>query len=99
MSHYERMLIYLYQVTSTEVHFAESLETIGENLNEVNPDVMTAVPRFLGKNYMTKFMARDKPLLGSKRNYSIGLLILVLLMSLIKRMVLFTVSSYRLQER
>ncbi|MEC7617518.1 MAG: AMP-dependent synthetase/ligase, partial [Bacteroidota bacterium] len=63
---YERMLIYLYQVTSTEVHFAESLETIGENLNEVNPDVMTAVPRLLEKLY-DKIYGKGQTLTGFKK--------------------------------
>ena len=63
---YERMLIYLYQVTSTEVHFAESLETIGENLNEVNPDVMTAVPRLLEKLY-DKIYGKGQTLTGVKK--------------------------------
>ena len=63
---YERMLIYLYQATSTEVHFAESLETIGENLNEVNPDVMTAVPRLLEKLY-DKIYGKGQTLTGVKK--------------------------------
>ena len=63
---YERMLIYLYQITSTEVHFAESLETIGENLNEVNPDVMTAVPRLLEKLY-DKIYGKGQNLTGVKK--------------------------------
>lgn len=63
---YERMLMYLYQITSTEVHFAESLETIGENLNEVNPDVMTAVPRLLEKLY-DKIYGKGQTLTGLKK--------------------------------
>ena len=63
---YERMLMYLYQITSTEVHFAESLETIGENLNEVNPDVMTAVPRLLEKLY-DKIYGKGQTLTGAKK--------------------------------
>lgn len=63
---YERMLIYLYQVTSTQVHFAVSIETIGENLNEVNPDVMTAVPRLLEKLY-DKIYAKGQTLTGVKK--------------------------------
>ena len=63
---YERMLIYLYQVTSTQVHFAVSIETIGENLNEVNPDVMTAVPRLLEKLY-DKIYGKGQTLTGVKK--------------------------------
>lgn len=46
---YERMLIYLYQYTGTSIYYAESIETISDNLKEVKPDVMTAVPRLLEK--------------------------------------------------
>ena len=63
---YERMLMYLYQLSATEVHFAESLETIGENLNEVNPDVMTAVPRLLEKLY-DKIYGKGQNLTGIKK--------------------------------
>ena len=48
---YERMLMYLYQYTGVSIYFAESLETISENLKEVKPQVMTAVPRLLEKVY------------------------------------------------
>jgi len=60
------MLMYLYQITSTEVHFAESLETIGENLNEINPDVMTAVPRLLEKLF-DKIYGKGQTLTGVKK--------------------------------
>ena len=72
---YERMLMYLYQITSTEVHFAESLETIGENLNEVHPDVMTAVPRLLEKLY-DKIYGKGQILTGVKKklfNWAVGI--------------------------
>lgn len=48
---YERMLHYMYQYYGVELHFAESLDTISENLKEVKPEVMTAVPRLLEKVY------------------------------------------------
>lgn len=48
---YERMLIYLYQYTGTSIYYAESIEAISDNLKEVKPDVMTAVPRLLEKVY------------------------------------------------
>ncbi|MDA0701569.1 MAG: AMP-binding protein, partial [Bacteroidetes bacterium] len=41
---YERMLSYMYQYCGIEIYFAESLETISANLQEIHPDVMTAVP-------------------------------------------------------
>lgn len=48
---YERMLIYLYQFTGTSIYYAESIEAISDNLKEVKPDVMSAVPRLLEKVY------------------------------------------------
>lgn len=63
---YERMLLYLYFYSGTKIYFAESLETIGENLKEVNPSVMTAVPRLLEKLY-DKIYARGAELSGIKQ--------------------------------
>ena len=63
---YERMLLYMYQYCGTEIHFAESLETISENLKEVKPEVMTAVPRLLEKVY-DKIYARGGELSGIKK--------------------------------
>lgn len=48
---YERMLIYLYQYSGTSIYYAESIETISENLQEIKPHVMSAVPRLLEKVY------------------------------------------------
>lgn len=48
---YERMLLYLYQFSGTSIYYAESIETISDNLKEVKPHVMTAVPRLLEKVY------------------------------------------------
>ena len=36
---------------SVSVYFAESIETIADNLKEIKPNVMTAVPRLLEKVY------------------------------------------------
>lgn len=63
---YERMLIYLYTLSGTRVYFAESLETIGENLNEVHPNVMTAVPRLLEKLY-DRIYSKGQTLKGLKK--------------------------------
>jgi len=48
---FERMILYLYQYCGIEICFAESIEKIAVNLNEVNPHVMTAVPRLYEKMY------------------------------------------------
>ncbi len=63
---YERMLMYLYQYSSVSIYFAESLETISENLKEVKPHIMTAVPRLLEKVY-DKIIAKGAELDGIKK--------------------------------
>lgn len=63
---YERMLLYLYQYTGVSVYFAESMDTIGDNLKEVKPQVFTAVPRLLEKVY-DKIIAKGEALSGIKR--------------------------------
>ena len=63
---YERMLMYLYQYRSVAIYFAESLETISENLKETEPHVMTAVPRLLEKVF-DKIIAKGHDLSGIKK--------------------------------
>jgi long-chain acyl-CoA synthetase len=63
---YERMLQYLYIYTGTGIYFAESLETISDNLKEVQPEVMSAVPRLLEKVY-DKIIAKGADLTGVKK--------------------------------
>ena len=63
---YERMVCYLYIYTGTSTYYAESLETIGDNLREVQPQVFTAVPRLLEKVY-DKIVAKGADLTGIKK--------------------------------
>lgn len=63
---YERVILYIYLYNSIRVYFAESLETIGENLKEVKPNAMTAVPRLLEKVY-DKIYSKGQELKGIKR--------------------------------
>ena len=63
---YERMLHYLYMYLGCSVYFAESMETIGENIKEVKPDVFSAVPRLIEKVF-DKIMAKGDELKGIKR--------------------------------
>ena len=46
---YERLLVYMYQYLGMSVYYAESLATIGSDMKEVHPSMMTAVPRVLEK--------------------------------------------------
>ena len=63
---YERMMIYLYQYAGVGIYYAESLEKISDNLKEVKPHVMTAVPRLLEKVY-DKIIAKGEVLTGIKK--------------------------------
>jgi long-chain acyl-CoA synthetase len=63
---FERMVTYLYLFKSTSIYYAESLDTIGENLKEVQPNMFTTVPRLLEKVY-DKIMTKGNELEGTKR--------------------------------
>lgn len=63
---YERMLQYMYTYTGTGIYFAESLETISDNLKEISPEVMSAVPRLLEKVY-DKIISKGADLTGIKK--------------------------------
>ena len=72
---YERVCVYVYMTNGVGVYFAESMETIGDNLREVHPQVFTAVPRLLEKVY-DKIMDKGKALTGIKRGlffWAVGL--------------------------
>ena len=42
---FERMILYLYMYCGIEVYYAEAIDKISENLQEIKPNVMTVVPR------------------------------------------------------
>lgn len=63
---YERMLNYLYQFLGISIYYAENMATIGDNLKEVKPDILTTVPRLLEKIF-DKIMATGRKLKGVKR--------------------------------
>jgi long-chain acyl-CoA synthetase len=48
---YERMLVFLYQYLGMSVYYAQNLGTIGENIKEIKPTMMSAVPRVLERMY------------------------------------------------
>jgi long-chain acyl-CoA synthetase len=60
---FERMVTYLYLFNYTSIYYAESLDTIGDNLKEVKPDMFTTVPRLLEKVY-DKIMQKGSKLSG-----------------------------------
>lgn len=57
---YERMLVYLYQFLGMSVYYAESLATIADNIKEINPTMMSAVPRLLEKIYDKLYLSGKK---------------------------------------
>ena len=63
---YERMLSYLYLYLGISIYYAESLETIGDNLREVKPAVFSCVPRLLEKVY-DKIVTKGSELTGIKK--------------------------------
>jgi len=63
---FERMVSYLYLFRGTSIYYAESLETIGDNLKEVKPHMFTTVPRLLEKVY-DKIMQKGSTLTGVKK--------------------------------
>jgi long-chain acyl-CoA synthetase len=72
---YERMLHYLYMYCGSAIYFAESMDTIGENIREVKPHVFTAVPRLLEKVF-DRIMVKGDELTGIKRKlffWAVGL--------------------------
>lgn len=63
---FERMVTYLYLFRGVAVYYAESMDTIADNLREVKPGMFTTVPRLLEKVY-EKIMAKGSELTGVKR--------------------------------
>ncbi len=63
---YERMLNYMYQYLGINICYAESIEKIGENLREHQPDMMCAVPRMLEKVY-ARFVSKGHALKGARK--------------------------------
>lgn len=63
---FERVILYLYQYYGVSIYFGESIEKISENIKEVQPNVMSAVPRLLEKVYDSIF-AKGTQLTGIKK--------------------------------
>ena len=48
---FERTLLNIYTYAGISIYYAESLDTIGDNIREVKPHIFTAVPRLIEKVY------------------------------------------------
>ncbi|WP_028979085.1 AMP-dependent synthetase/ligase [Sporocytophaga myxococcoides] len=67
LSHvYERMLIYLYTRCGISIYYAENINTVAENLKEVQPHIFVTVPRLLEKVY-DKIVEKGTSLTGIKK--------------------------------
>ncbi len=64
---FERMVIYVYMGCGVSIYYAESMETIADNLKEVKPNFFTSVPRLLEKVYI-KLQGAAGNLEGWKKN-------------------------------
>ncbi|HXB32570.1 MAG TPA: long-chain fatty acid--CoA ligase [Puia sp.] len=63
---YERLTTYVYLSNNTAIYYAESMDTIGENLKEVKPQLFATVPRLLEKVY-DRIMHKGAELTGVKK--------------------------------
>jgi len=63
---FERMICYLYHYVGASIYYAESMDTIGDNLKEVKPFAFSTVPRLLEKVY-DKIIAKGHELTGIKK--------------------------------
>jgi long-chain acyl-CoA synthetase len=63
---FERMVSYIYINSGISIYYAESMDTIGEDLKEVQPSLFTTVPRLLEKVY-EKIMSKGTELTGIKK--------------------------------
>ncbi|WDF67829.1 long-chain fatty acid--CoA ligase [Sphingobacterium oryzagri] len=72
---YERMVIYTYFYIGITVYIAEGLERIADNIREVKPHIMTAVPRIMEKVF-ENIMKTGATLSGIKKklfDWAIGI--------------------------
>jgi long-chain acyl-CoA synthetase len=63
---FEKVITYIYFFNGSPIYYAESMDTIGDNLKEVKPQMFTTVPRLLEKVY-DRIMQKGAELTGLKR--------------------------------
>jgi long-chain acyl-CoA synthetase len=63
---FERMITYLYMANGISIYYAQSKDTIADDLKEVAPHIFTSVPRLLEKVY-EKIVSKGMALSGIKR--------------------------------
>ena len=63
---FEKVASYIYLYSGMSIYYAESLDTIGDNLKEICPQAFSTVPRLLEKVF-EKIMIKGEELSGIKR--------------------------------
>src|SRR5258708_409884 len=63
---FEKVITYIYFFNGSPIYYAESMDTIADNLREVKPQMFTTVPRLLEKVY-DRIMQKGAELTGMKR--------------------------------
>ena len=95
---FERTATNIWIKTGLSVYYAESLETIGEDMREVRPDIFTTVPRLLEKIYEI-ILARGNALSGFQRGVFFWALALAKRYDPNTRRSLFTQIQLKLADR
>jgi long-chain acyl-CoA synthetase len=68
---FEKMVTYIYLFSGISVYYAESLETIADNLRELQPNGFSTVPRLLEKVY-ERIISKGRELKGIKKAIFFG---------------------------
>ncbi len=63
---YEKMMTYIYLYNGSPIYYAESMDTIADNLREVKPQIFTTVPLLLEKVY-NRIIQKGSELTGLKK--------------------------------
>jgi len=63
---FEKIITYIYLYSGVGIYYAESLDTIGDNLKEIKPNGFSTVPRLLEKVF-ERIMIKGNELTGIKR--------------------------------
>lgn len=72
---FEKLITYVYFYSAYSIYYAESLDTLADNLKDVKPDMFTTVPRLLEKVF-EKIMSAGSHLKGFKKKlfyWAVGL--------------------------
>ena len=64
---FERAAGYYAQIIGFEIHFAESIDKLGENIKEIKPNMLAVVPRLLEKIF-DKIVEKGSDLSGLKKS-------------------------------